>query len=296
MKTLLDQIDQCRSSSKDLTAKNKHILGRRSGHAHDTERRSEHLQKELNGLELDEPALKTEVRARAGTLEESKRRLDEAKENLKKSKHQFEQFKSHQLGVLNAHQSNDEAAREGAERARQYARDLDDSVRGKNRDQNRINRANENAKDWEIYWQKMRAEHEAKVNEYNRAVAHQESTLKEGEDAVRQITLRIAEDNTLSQVARDKQVQVSKKILTMLLELRNLNRFQKMSEASDQSQLDAQLADASKNFQDFAVKFKKIYNYLSSLIGEEGRVRTGKEGCNYVKHILKNVVIAVTGG
>ena len=82
----------------------------------------------------------------------------------------------------------------------------------------------------------------------------------------------------------------------MLLELRNLNGFHKMSEASDQSQLDAQLADASKNFQDFAVKFKKIYNYLSSLIGEEGRLRTGKEGCNYVKHILKNVVIAVTGG
>lgn len=203
--------------------------------------------------------------------------MDEAKENLKKSQHQFEQFKSHQLGVLNAHQSKKEAAREEAESFRQHAQNLDDSLRGKNRDENRINQANRDAKGKEIDFQKKRAEHEAKVDEYNRAMAHQESTLKEGEDAVRQITLRIAEDNTLSQVARDKQVQVSKKILTMLLELRNLNRFQKMSEASDQSQLDAQLADASKNFQDFAVKFKKIYNYLSSLIGEEGRVRTGKE-------------------
>ena len=296
VKTLLDQIDQCRSSSKDLTAKNKQTLGRRSGHAHDTERRSEHLQKELHGFELDEPALETEVRARAGALEESKRRLDEAKENLKKSKHQFEQFKSDQLGVLNAHQSKKEAAREEAESFRQHAQNLDDSLRGKIRDENRINQANRDAKGKERDFQEKRAEHEAKVDEYNRAMAHQESTLKEGEDAVRQITLRIAEDNTLSQVARDKQVQVSKKILTMLLELRNLNRFQKMSEASDESHLDAQLADASKNFQDFAVKFKKIYNYLSSLIGEEGRVRTGKEGCNYVKHILKNVVIAVTGG
>ena len=283
VKTLLDQIDQCRSSSKDLTAKNKHILGRRSGHAQDIERRSEHLQKELHGFELDEPALETEVRARAGALEESKRRLDEAKENLKKSNHQFEQFKSHQLGVLNAHQSKKEAAREEAESFRQHAQNLDDSLRGKNR-----------GKGKEIDFQEKRAEHEAKVDEYNRAMAHQESTLKEGEDAVRQITLRIAEDNTLSQVARDKQVQVSKKILTMLLELRNLNRFQNLSEASDQSQLDAQLANASKNFQDFAVRSKKIYNYL--LIGEEGRVRTGKDGCNYVKHILKNVVIAVTGG
>ena len=64
VKTLLDQIDQCRSSSKDLTAKNKHILGRRSGHAHDTERRERTL-----------AALKTEVQARAGALEENKRRL-----------------------------------------------------------------------------------------------------------------------------------------------------------------------------------------------------------------------------
>ena len=134
------------------------------------------------------------------------------------------------------------------------------------------------------------------MDEYNLAMAHQESTLKGGEDAVRQITLRIAEDEKLSKVARDKQVQTSKKILTKYLELRNLERFQKMSEASDQSQLDAQLADASKNFQDFSVKFKNIHKYLSSLIGEEGHVRTGKDGCNYVKHILKNVVIAVTGG
>ena len=128
-------------------------------------------------------ALKTEVQARAGALEENKRRLDDAKENLKKSQHQFEQFKPHQLRVLNAHQSKDEAAREEAEKARQYARNLDDSLRGKNRDQNRINRANRDAKGKEIDFQKKRAEHEAKVDEYNRAMAHQESTLKEGEDS-----------------------------------------------------------------------------------------------------------------
>ncbi len=49
------------------------------------------------------------------------------------------------------------------------------------------------------------------MDEYNLAMAHQESTLKGGEDAVRQITLRIAEDEKLSKVARDKQVQTSKR-------------------------------------------------------------------------------------
>ena len=90
-----------------------------------------------------------------------------------------------------------------------------------------------------------------------------------------------------TQVARDKQVQVSKKILTMLLELRNLNGFHKMSEASDQSQLDAQLADASKTSKTSQWSSRKFITTSVSLIGEEGRLRTGKEGCNYVKHILK---------
>ncbi len=150
VKALLDQIDSCKSSSKELTAKNKHILGRRSGHTQDTQRRKEHLITELNGFELDEPALQTEVRARAGALEKDKRRVDEAKENLKKSKHQFEQFKAHQLGVLNEHQSKDEAAREEAKSYHQYARNLDDSLRGKNRDENRINRAKKYADEKEI--------------------------------------------------------------------------------------------------------------------------------------------------
>ena len=295
VKTLLDQIDQCRSSSKDLTAKNKQILGRRSGHTQDTKRSIEHLNTELKGFEVDDTALKTDLLARADALEEDKRLVDEAKEKLKKSKDQFEQFKAHQLGVLNAHESKDETAREEAKRERQYARNLDDSLRGKNRDENRINRAKEYANEREIYSQKKRAEYEAKVDEYNRAMAHQESTLKAGEDALQQHTLRIAQNERLSQVARDKQLQVSKKIRTNYLERRNLLRFQKMSEASDQSHLDAQLADASKNFREFAVKFKKIHDYLSSLIGEEGRVRTGQEGCTYVKHIVKNVVNAARG-
>ena len=128
-----------------------------------------------------------------------------------------------------------------------------------------------------------------KIDEYNRAIAHQESVLKQAEEALRSLMQTIAENQTLSNEARFQQIKVSKDMQGKYLELGNLNRFQQLSQASDQSQLDISVQAATETLQTLVVKFKTFGRYLKNL-QQEGRMRTGPVGCDHVKHIVGNIV------
>ena len=292
IKSLLQQIEKCKSPSKELKAKNKDLLSRRSGHSQDIERRSSKLQAELKNLELEEPTLKTEVLARAVALENAKQSVNEKQEELKNSGRQFDDLKQHQLSLLNRHKAQSADAKDKAAAARQQALNLDSSLKGKRRDENRnrLNRAFEEATDFEKKASQKEAEYMTKIDEYNRAVAHEESVLKQGEEAVRSQMQIIAENQRLSHEARVQQIQVGKAIQGKYLELRNLNCFKQLSQASDQSQLDRNVQAATETLQTLAVKFKTARDYLKSLKVGEGRMRTGPAGCDHVKHIVANIV------
>ena len=290
--SLLQQIEKCRSPSKELKAKNKDLLSRRSGHSQDIERRSSKVLAELKNLELDEPSLKTEVRARAVALENAKQSVNEKQEELKKSGRQFDDLKQHQLSLLNRHKAQSANAKDNAAAARQQAQNLDSSLKLKERAENmgRLNRAFEKATGFEKKARQQEAEYMTKIDEYNRAVAHEESVRKQGEEAVRSQMQTIAENQRLSHEARVQQIQVGKVIQGKLLELQNLNRFKQLSQASDQSQLDRNVQAATETLQTLAVKFKQFSDYLKSLKVAEGRLRTGPAGCDHVRHIVANIV------
>ena len=116
--------------------------------------------------------------------------------------------------------------------------------------------------------------------------------MKAGEEAVRKHMQSIAENQKMSDEVRSRQLQVGKIILGKYLELRNLNRFQHMSEVSNQVQLDSRLADARQTLQGLSMKFKFVRDYLESL-KREGRMKTGPGACGEARNVALNIFHSV---
>ena len=116
--------------------------------------------------------------------------------------------------------------------------------------------------------------------------------MKAGEEAVRKHMQSIAENQKMSDEVRSRQVQVDKMILGKYLEIRNLNRFQQMSEVSNQAQLDSRLADARQTLQGLSMKFKFVRDYLESL-KREGRMKTGPGACGEARNVALNIFHSV---
>jgi len=126
----------------------------------------------------------------------------------------------------------------------------------------------------------------------NQAAADLESTVKAGEEAVREHMQSIAENQKMSDEVRSRQVKVGQIILGKYLEIRNLNRFQQMSEVSSQTQLDSRLADARQTLQGLTMKFKFVRDYLESL-KKEGRMKTGPGACDAARNVALNIFHSV---
>ena len=102
----------------------------------------------------------------------------------------------------------------------------------------------------------------------------------------------IAENHKMSDEVRSRQVKVGQTILGKYLEIRNLNRFQQMSEVSSQTQLDSRLADARQTLQGLTMKFKFVRDYLESL-KKEGRMKTGPGACDEARNVALNIFHSV---
>ena len=289
---LLAQIEVCRTHSTNLKAQNRHLLTRRTGYAEDTERRRAKLLNNLKSLEVDDPALRSEALNVATSLEASQASLNAKKEEVKQVGLELENLRRHQLDALATHKERADAANADAGRARRDAQDLDNSLSGKKRSENmgRLEEARRKAGVEEEFAKKKKDDYLTKVDEYNRAAAQHESTTKAGEEAVRKLMQGVAENQSLSDEARRNQVEVGKKILWMTLELQNLERFQRVSDVSDSSRLDESLSETAKTLRNLKVRFKAAVDYLKTLQGEKGRMRTGQIGCQYAKHVVTNIV------
>ena len=117
--------------------------------------------------------------------------------------------------------------------------------------------------------------------------------MKAGEEAVRKHMQSLAENQKMSDEVRSRQLQVGKMILDKYLEIHNLNRFQQMSEVSNnQVELDSRLADATQTLQGLSMKFKFVRDYLESL-KREGRMKTGPGACDEARNVALNIFHSV---
>ncbi|CAE7769317.1 HMCN1 [Symbiodinium sp. CCMP2592] len=290
----VEQFDRCRQPYADfgklLVPLKSHLT---SLHFDAKSREDEVLAKIKKETAGKEGALQ-EISKSAEEMSSTSKQRDEAYQVLQRKERDLFNYRQSSARKIDAKEEQARAAQERARQERHEAQDLDESLKGKDRDTTRINREYREASDAEEESDEVRKELEDARLRYQQEVQKDEAALRRAEAMFQSLEADYKEQKAGQKASQDRLRQVELLVQDLQFDLKANAKVRALSEGLNAESADDLARQWRSNITKLRTIVNRIRSYLKSLPAQFSRA--SDRACEAAKHHVLGILSATKIG